>query len=85
MQGCSSNVTVCNKFGKELHLLCPFGLVFDGTIEECKDRKLVAECAKEPQKKKSSSRSLDGELRFPVFGVKLLGGGGGELCGFKNL
>lgn len=53
-------MTVCNKFGKELHLLCPFGLVFDGTIEECKDRKLVAECAKEPQKKKSSSRSLDG-------------------------
>ncbi|VDL70143.1 unnamed protein product [Nippostrongylus brasiliensis] len=57
-KGCSGNVTVCNKFGKELYLLCPFGLVFDDSIEECRDQKLVAEC--ESKKVKSTGRSLDG-------------------------
>lgn len=57
-KGCSGNVTVCNKFGKELYLLCPFGLVFDDSIEECRDQKLVDECAS--KKVKSTGRSLDG-------------------------
>lgn len=59
-QGCSSNVTVCNKFGRELFLLCPFGLVFDGSIEECKDQKLVAECADVTEKSRAMGRNLDG-------------------------
>ncbi|KAK6059092.1 chitin binding Peritrophin-A domain protein [Cooperia oncophora] len=43
-QGCSSNVTICNHHGKEMWLLCPFDLIYDGSIEECKDQKLVADC-----------------------------------------
>lgn len=58
-QGCSSNVTVCNKFGKELLLLCPFGLIFDETVEECRDMKMVEECRDMLESLESIEQSLD--------------------------
>ncbi|XGW35586.1 LOW QUALITY PROTEIN: hypothetical protein V3C99_019082 [Haemonchus contortus] len=43
--GCSSNVTVCNKFGNEIWLLCPFELIFDESVDECMDPRLVSACS----------------------------------------
>ncbi|KHJ85262.1 chitin binding Peritrophin-A domain protein [Oesophagostomum dentatum] len=51
-QGCSSNVTICNSYGRELWLLCPFGLIFDGTLEECVDYRITGECSAEDKETK---------------------------------
>ncbi|KAK6759656.1 hypothetical protein RB195_021313 [Necator americanus] len=57
-QGCSSNVTICNSFGHEMWLLCPFGLIFDGSIEECVDYRLAAECSPDEKLTKTGIRYL---------------------------
>ncbi|EPB77641.1 chitin binding Peritrophin-A domain protein [Ancylostoma ceylanicum] len=57
-QGCSSNVTICNSFGREMWLLCPFGLIFDGSIEECVDYRLASECSAKDKQTKTGIRHL---------------------------
>ncbi|RCN33698.1 chitin binding Peritrophin-A domain protein [Ancylostoma caninum] len=60
-QGCSSNVTICNSFGREMWLLCPFGLIFDGSIEECVDYRLASECSAKDKQTKTGIRHLAGK------------------------